>query len=91
MLSMQAQKTRAMVLDIAPKSYPRGHDQIFKSLFHLKLDELVRRDDADLILQTEIKEHAVRQFLLKNLDKQSDGRFKWEIQSSSLFQNYNNI
>lgn len=92
MLSMQAQKLgRAMVLDIAPKSYPRGHDQIFKSLFHLKLDELVRRDDADLILQTEIKEQAVRQFLLKNLDRQSDGRFKWKFNLSSLFQNYNNI
>ncbi|MBK7357934.1 MAG: alpha/beta fold hydrolase [Saprospiraceae bacterium] len=92
MLSMQAQKLgRAMILDISPKSYSPGHDEIFRALFKLKLEELQRRDEADLILQTEIHDLVVRQFLLKNLDRKTDGGFRWKFNLKSLFQNYPHI
>jgi pimeloyl-ACP methyl ester carboxylesterase len=92
MLSMQAQKLgRAMILDISPKVYNRGHDSIFKALFKIKLEALQRRDEADLILQSEISDLVVRQFLLKNLDRQSTGGFNWKFNLKSLFENYHHI
>lgn len=44
-----------------------------------------------MILQSEISDLVVRQFLLKNLDRQSTGGFNWKFNLKSLFENYHHI
>lgn len=81
----------AVIIDIVPKKYPDGHHQIFKAMFALDLDDLKSRNEADLLLQHYIPEFAVRQFILKNLDRQEDQTFKWKLNLESIYNNYDKI
>jgi esterase len=83
---------KQIIVDIAPKQYPRGHDEIFDAIFSLNLSEINSRNEADAQLQKLIPEFAVRQFLLKNLDRNTDtGKFEWKMNVDLLFQEYDNI
>ncbi len=82
---------KAIILDISPKQYPRGHDRYFKAMFSLKLHELSTRKDANLELEKGIPDFAVRQFLLKNLKRKEGGGFEWKFNLSSLFDNYDGL
>jgi esterase len=68
-----------IVVDIAPKQYPVHHDHILEGLHTINLQTLTSRNEADQILSSHISEAAVRQFLLKNLSRTSDGKFEWKI------------
>jgi len=68
-----------IVVDIAPKQYPVHHDHILDGLHSINLQTLTSRNEADQILSSQIPEPAVRQFLLKNLSRTSDGKFEWKV------------
>jgi esterase len=83
---------KQIIVDIAPKQYPRGHDEIFDAIFSLNLSEIKSRNEADELLQPKISEFAVRQFLLKNLGRNDDnGKFEWKMNVDLLFREYDNI
>ncbi len=82
---------KLIVVDIAPKEYGRGHDTIFESLAKVDLTRISKRDDADAMLATRIHDFAVRQFLLKNLDRNPDGSFSWKMNLEGLISNYEQI
>ena len=77
---------KLVVVDIAPKSYPVHHDKILEGLNSLNLSELNSRGDADKQLAQYVPEIGVRQFLLKNLSRDSDG-FNWKINLPILTKN----
>jgi esterase len=68
-----------IVVDIAPKSYPVHHDQILDGLNSINLASITSRTEADTQLAAYVPETDVRQFLLKNLTRDVEGRFTWKI------------
>lgn len=82
---------RLIVADIAPVDYPPHHNEIFTGLQALDLANLRSRQDADTQLKAYVPELPVRQFLLKNLVKQSAGGFAWRMNLPVLIHEYASI
>lgn len=78
---------KLIIVDIAPRSYPDSHSQIFKNLMAVNLAQFSQRNEVDKALVTMIPEQAVRSFLLMNLTAQ-DGQLAWRINLNHLFCNY---
>ena len=71
--------SKLIVVDIVPKSYPVHHDHILDGLDAIDINALTSRNEADLILSQHVPEPDVRQFLLKNLYRTSEGKFQWRV------------
>jgi len=82
---------KQIIVDIATKQYSRGHDDIFDALFHLNLDLIESRSEAEDALKEKITETGTRQFLLKNLDRNEAGQYEWKFNLEVLYRDYNNI
>ncbi len=82
---------KLIVVDIAPKAYTPSHEFIFTALRALDLKQLQSRNQADEFLQEDIKDFAIRQFLLKNLTRSGDGKFVWKINLEALYEHYAEI
>lgn len=76
--------SRLIVVDIVPKSYPVHHDHILEGLHAVDLASLSTRIQADTILGNHISEPDVRQFLLKNLYRTTEGKFAWRVNLSAI-------
>jgi len=70
---------KLMIVDIVPKQYPVHHDKILDGLLSIDLETTTSRSQADEKLGNYVPEVDVRQFLLKNLYRTSDGKFAWRI------------
>jgi esterase len=82
---------KLIVVDIGPKAYPAGHDDIFEALFAVNLSEIHYRADAEKILLERMSNYGVRQFLLKNLQRNADGTYSWRFNLAVLYQEYMKI
>lgn len=78
------QLNKLMIVDIVPKRYPVHHDQIIEGLLSLDLNTTASRSQADEALSNYVPEVDVRQFLLKNLYRTSEGKFAWRINLSAI-------
>ena len=90
-LSHSEKVAKLMVADIAPIEYPAHHEQVFAGLFHVDLNQLRSRSDADKQLQAFIPEAGIRAFLLKNLYRNKEGQFAWRMNLSALRDQYHEI
>jgi pimeloyl-ACP methyl ester carboxylesterase len=79
---------KLIVVDIAPKAYARGHDDIFDALFSLNVASSKSRQEADTALAKKIPDLTLRQFLLKNLERDDAGAFRWRIGLEEIYQGY---
>ena len=70
---------KLIVVDIAPKQYPPHHAQIFEGFRSVNLTSIKSRKEADEQMATRISSLGVRQFILKNLDRDSEGNFRWKL------------
>jgi len=75
---------KLVVVDIAPKSYPAGHDEIFKAFFSVDLESIDNRKEADEQMQKVIKDFGIRQFLLKNLSRDKEGKYYWKANIKAI-------
>jgi len=82
---------KMIIVDISPRSYESGHDAIFTALLEIDLTRFTKREEADKMLAQRIPDVAVRQFLLKNINRNIDGSFSWKINLQGLWKNYRNI
>jgi pimeloyl-ACP methyl ester carboxylesterase len=82
---------KLIVVDIAPKAYPRGHDDIFAALFSLDLHSLHTRQEAEAALAVSLPDLALRQFLLKNLERDASGTFRWRIALEAIHRHYKEL
>jgi pimeloyl-ACP methyl ester carboxylesterase len=82
---------KLVVVDIAPKVYPPGHDDVFAGLYALDLPTLRSRQAADAALAQHLPDLALRQFLLKNLERTESGAFRWRINLDGLRDNYHEM
>ena len=82
---------KAIVVDIGPQGYPSGHDDIFEALFSIYLDQVHYRSDAEKVLLDKIQDFGVRQFLLKNMYRNTDGTYAWRMNLQALYDQYAHI
>jgi esterase len=80
-----------IVVDIAPKVYPPGHNDVFAGLYALDLRTLRSRQKADAALARHLPDLALRQFLLKNLEREESGGFRWRINLDGIRDNYHEM
>ena len=79
-----------IVVDVAPKTYPPHHQEIFDGLFSIDLQRVASRHEADVLLEQRIKDTGVRQFLLKNLSRTREG-FVWKANLNVLVKVQNEV
>jgi esterase len=86
---------KLIVVDMSPCSYKADnhpnetlqHATIFQALRSIDISNLSSRKDADHQLAETIQSPAIRQFLLKNLKKDSNNRFYWCLNLPALEKN----
>lgn len=81
---------KLIVADIAPVAYPPHHQDIITGLQSIDLDSITSRKDADLQLAKWVDNAGVRQFLLRNLQKQDD-KFIFKCNLNNIEKNYPQI
>jgi len=81
---------KLIVADIAPRSYPSGHDLIFDVMLNLPISEIENRKEAEEHLQA-ISDQGVRLFILKNVERKASGGFQWKINLDAIHRNYKEI
>jgi pimeloyl-ACP methyl ester carboxylesterase len=81
---------KLIIADIAPKGYDGSHDELMDAMRNLNLSKISRRSDAEEMLEPQIPSLDVRQFLLKNLARQTEG-YHWKLNLQSLEDNYPKI
>lgn len=82
---------RLIVVDVAPRAYPPGHDRIIDTLCGFPLDQITSRDMADRLLARDIPDQRVRQFLLTNITRGPQKKFVWKMNLHALKKNYSEI
>lgn len=81
---------RLAVVDIAPKRYPRHHDDVLAALADLDLASLKSRGAAESLLARSIHDRSVAAFLVKNLYRHGQG-FAWRIDLPAIRANYDRL
>lgn len=79
-----ANLSKLIVVDIAPKYYPIHHQRILAGLQSIDLAGLQNRQQADDQLAQHVDGFDVRQFLLKNLYRDEEGKFGFRINLSVI-------
>lgn len=71
---------RLVVVDIAPKNYfwP-GHRASFAAMNELNLADLHSRAEAEMRFEARVPSWSTRKFLTTNLERTSDGAWRWQI------------
>jgi pimeloyl-ACP methyl ester carboxylesterase len=82
---------KLVVVDIAPKVYPPGHDDVFAALYSFNPSEANSRQETDAALARHLPDLALRQFLLKNLERDASGKFRWRINLDAIYASYHEM
>lgn len=75
--------THLAVVDIAPKTYPAWHQEVFSALRAVNLTQLRSRDAASAMMSTHVFDPAVRAFLTANLVHNPQG-WRWRFNIDAL-------
>ena len=75
---------KIIVVDIVPKAYPVHHDHILEGLSKMPLTEIKSRNEAEEFLSKYVPDAGERQFLLKNLVRNTDGGFAWKVNVGAI-------
>ncbi|MFY0600375.1 MAG: alpha/beta fold hydrolase [Cyclobacteriaceae bacterium] len=78
---------KLVVVDIGPKQYPPHHENVFNGFKAVDLNTIGSRKEAENQLATSITDFGVRQFILKNLSRDTENNFRWKINLESLERN----
>ena len=90
-LSYPGLVSKLIVVDMAPRRYGRGHDDVFAALHALDPASLNDRNEADAQMKPHMADAGVRMFLLKNLTRHTEGGFRWRMNLEVLHRDYDNI
>lgn len=80
-----------VVVDIAPKTYPAGHHEIFEALLALDLAKADNRKAVETQLAAKIPEAGVRQFLMKNIVRDQEHGFQLRMNLPVIHKDYQKI
>jgi esterase len=71
---------RLFIVDIAPKEYPGLAQRAeLAAMNELRLDGLHSRAEAELRLEARVDDWAMRRFLVTNLERGADNRWRWTV------------
>lgn len=79
---------KLIVVDMSPRAAQPRHEQILNALLALDITTAKARRELEQALAPSIPDFATRQFLLKNLKRESNGRFHWQAGLQEIQQNY---
>jgi len=82
---------KLIIVDIVPKYYVVRHDRLVEGMKAIPLSEITTRPEAEVILAGYEPDPAVRQFLLKNLSRDSEGKFVWKVNLPAIDANLDAI
>jgi esterase len=82
---------RLIIVDISPRPYNLEHYVIIDGLKSVPIKTITSRNEADAALAPFVPEADVRQFLLKNLQRKTEGGFSWKINLPVIDKNLSNI
>ena len=80
-----------IIVDIAPTFYDGGHEAILLAMSEAPLLTTNNRNDINDFLAQSIPEFGVRQFIMKNLTRNSSGNFEWKCNFEALVSNYKKL
>ena len=87
---------KLVVVDISPGGYGNStsltlqrkiHEKIISSLLALDIDTITSRQQADEVLAKSVADVRIRQFLLKNLQRDEKGKFYWLLNLDAISAN----
>jgi pimeloyl-ACP methyl ester carboxylesterase len=81
---------KMIVVDIAPKYYLPHHQTIIEAFRSVDIKNLKSRKDAEISMSAFVQDAGVLQFLLKNLERTSDG-FDWKVNLEEVIKNIENV
>jgi esterase len=82
---------KLVVVDISPKAYPPWHRGMLDALVELDLTLFNNRSQVVQALAPSVPEAAVRQFLVKNLARDANGRLHWQINLPGIAAAYDHL
>jgi esterase len=80
-----------VIVDIAPKTYPAGHDAIFTALLDLDLAKAENRKEVGEQLAVNIADIGVRQFIMKNIVRDPERGFRLRMNLPVIHRDYQKI
>lgn len=79
-------------VDMAPKSYPGGHQEIIRAIQEAPIEQTKSRKEVKTFLMDRLHSPTIVQFLLKNLSRNKDSMlFEWKFNISALAMHYSDI
>lgn len=82
---------KLVVVDIAPGKAADNHSGIFEALLGIDLSVMQARADIESCLVSRIPDMGTRQFLLKNITRNDDGKFAWKMNLPVLWRHFPDI
>lgn len=82
---------KLIVVDIAPDYYEGGHESILFAMAEAPVQFTQDRKVIDSFLEKRIPEFAVRQFVLKNLNRNEKGELSWKCNLELLIKSYRQL
>jgi esterase len=70
--------SQLVVADIAPVAYAHAYSHLINSILGIKLDRVDNRSTIDILLQRDIPDSLLRNFLLQNLEGKT-GQWRWKV------------
>ena len=78
---------KLIIADIGPKAYPESHGPIFDAFDAVKPSQYGSRKAVDQAMKLVVPEFGLRQFLLKNLEREGDS-YRWSINLPAIRNGY---
>jgi esterase len=82
---------RLVIVDTAPKPYEPSQRYLLKAMRSLDLSRYRSFADVDAALAPEVSSESLRQFLIKNLARDENGRLRWKIHLEAIDLNYDKL
>lgn len=83
--------SKLIVADIAPRFYPKHHQDILSGLSALDFEEIVTRKESEEVLGRYVSHIPTRQFLLKNVYWIEPGKLALRINLNALIANIDEV
>lgn len=80
-----------VVVDIAPRGYRPHHEEVFAAFESIPLDQVSTRKEAEDAMRVRVSKNSTALFLLKNLTRDDDGRFRWKANIPAIRAAYGEI
>lgn len=82
---------KLIVVDIAPKLYDGGHEEILFAMAEAPFKATQDRKVIDEFLQKRIPDFGIRQFILKNLTRDENGKLVWRSNVEGIIHAYRGL